>query len=222
MRQQQLAFDRSMRSYDVDKRLHVEMTPISKATVNEYLGREIPDYQALGLDPNKAYALYRPPEELEKAAASFRNLPLLSIHKAISADDHDESIVIGCTGDTVVFEAPYLKTSLAVWTADGIKLIESGTKEQLSSAYRYRCELRSGVADGKPYVGLMRDLAGNHVAIVTEGRAGPDVAVLDEQPKELSKMPRPKLIDALKPFLAKDADLTALDAAMKDCEAEDE
>jgi Uncharacterized protein conserved in bacteria (DUF2213) len=46
-----LAFDRaSVRTYDRDGRLHVEVTNISKAAVNPYIGREIPDWRALGLD----------------------------------------------------------------------------------------------------------------------------------------------------------------------------
>jgi Uncharacterized protein conserved in bacteria (DUF2213) len=49
-----LAFDRaSVRTYDRDGRLHVEISNISKAAVNPYIGREIPDWKALGLDPDK-------------------------------------------------------------------------------------------------------------------------------------------------------------------------
>ena len=46
-----IAFDRaSVRNYDADGRMHVERTPISKANVCEYWGREIPGAEALGLD----------------------------------------------------------------------------------------------------------------------------------------------------------------------------
>ena len=47
-----LAFDRaSVRIYDRYGRLHVEIMNISKAAVNPYIGREIPDWQALGVEP---------------------------------------------------------------------------------------------------------------------------------------------------------------------------
>ena len=81
-----LAFDRaSVRTYDRDGRLHVEISNISKATVNPYIGREIPDWKALGLDPDKVYKLLRDPDELAKAAPTFNNIPVLSRHVAAAA-----------------------------------------------------------------------------------------------------------------------------------------
>ena len=48
-----VAFDRgSARSYDAEGRLHVHTTNISKANVCPYIGREIPNSEALGLDPD--------------------------------------------------------------------------------------------------------------------------------------------------------------------------
>ena len=62
-----MAFDRqSARSIDADGRLHVSKTNISKANVCPYFGREIPNWQELGLDGDKVYRLYRDPEELAK------------------------------------------------------------------------------------------------------------------------------------------------------------
>jgi hypothetical protein len=102
-----LAFDRaSVRTYDRDGRLHVEITNISKAAVNPYIGREIPDYQALGLDPGKIYKLLRDPDELAKAAPTFNNIPLLSRHQPVTADDHKPDLVIGSTSTDATFEAP--------------------------------------------------------------------------------------------------------------------
>jgi hypothetical protein len=77
-----LALDRttSGRTYDLDGRLRVEASRISKAAVNPYLGREIPDFATLGLDPSRTYQLLRDPDELRCAAPTFNNLPLLSQH----------------------------------------------------------------------------------------------------------------------------------------------
>src|SRR5215475_3288873 len=67
-----VAFDRgSARSYDAEGRLHVHTTNISKANVCPYIGREIPNSEALGLDPDKVYRLLRHPDELRAAAPSF-------------------------------------------------------------------------------------------------------------------------------------------------------
>ncbi|TIU03129.1 MAG: DUF2213 domain-containing protein, partial [Mesorhizobium sp.] len=57
----------SVRSFDQDGHLRVEMTPISKANICPYYGREIPDFEALALDPERIYRLYRDADELAKA-----------------------------------------------------------------------------------------------------------------------------------------------------------
>ncbi|MDQ0507401.1 DUF2213 domain-containing protein [Xanthobacter agilis] len=175
-----------MRAYDADGRLHVELTPISKANVCPYYGKEIPDFEALGLDPDKVYQLYRDPDELEKAAPSFNNLPLLSRHVPVTADSHQPDLVVGSTGTDAVFEAPYLKNSLVIWARDAIGGVESSAQKELSCAYRYRADMTPGEIDGEAYDGVMRDIIGNHLAIVSEGRAGPDVVVGDS--KENSPM----------------------------------
>ena len=171
----------SVRISDADGRLHVAITNISKANVCAYLGREIPDNEALGLDPDRVYQLLRDPEELKKAVSTFNNLPLLSEHRPVSADDHGPDLVIGSTGTDAAFEEPYLKNSLVVWAKKYIGAIESGRQKELSSAYRYRADMTPGVYQGQSYDGVMRDIVGNHVALVKEGRAGPDVVVGDSK-----------------------------------------
>lgn len=187
-----LAFDRaSVRSFDVDGRLHVELTNISKATVSPYLGSEIPGAEELGLDPRQVYQLLRDPEELEKSAAAFNNLPVLSEHVPVSAAAHRPDIVVGSTGTDAVFESPYLKNSLVVWAEDAIKGIESGEQRELSCAYRYTPDMTPGTFDGVRYDGVMRNLIGNHLALVATGRAGPDVVVGDSQLKEPKMKSKP-------------------------------
>lgn len=224
-----LAFDRqTLRKFDVDGRMHVEGCNISKANVCPYLGREIPNYQALGLKPNEIYQLYRDPAELERAAPTFARLQLLMIHTGVNAANPKQEVTVGTVGSDVSFESPYLKASIAVWTAEGIKLIESKKQAQLSCSYRYRADMTPGVTpEGVAYHGVMRDIMGNHVALVEEGRAGPDVYVNDSQPLELSKMfKRPKLVAAITAALAgaqinvSEETKLALDAAM--IAAEDE
>lgn len=174
-----LAFDRapSTRRYDLDGRLHIACARISKAAVNPYLGCEIPDWQELGLDPNTTYQLYRDPEELAKGAATFNNIPLLSRHVHVTADDHRPDLVIGSTGTDAEFEDPYLNNSLVIWSAAAIAGVEMAEQRELSSSYQYRCILDRGQADGQRYDGRMVNIVGSHVALVREGRAGPDVAV---------------------------------------------
>ncbi|HHJ4350425.1 TPA: DUF2213 domain-containing protein [Citrobacter freundii] len=212
-----LAFDRAtVRSFDKDGRLHIEVTPISKANICPYYGREIPNSRSLGLQPDKVYYLLRDPKELAKAASTFNNIPLLNEHIPVTAAEPQKMAVVGSTGTDAEFDGTYLKNSLVVWDADSIAGIETDEKKELSSAYRYVADMTPGVHEGQPYDGVMRDIVGNHVALVIEGRAGSDVVVGDSIPLELKEMAKAKqLAAALKPFLAQDADLEEVEKAVK-------
>jgi 8-oxo-dGTP pyrophosphatase MutT (NUDIX family) len=176
-----LAFDRqTSRTYDSVGRLHVAATNISKANVCDYLGSEVPGWEELGLDPRKIYKLYRDPDELRKAAASFNGLPLLLRHEPTSAEDHPSELVIGATGTDAEFVAPYLRASLVIWPQHAIDAVENEEKRQLSCGYEYTPVMRPGTTpDGEPFDGRMTQLSGNHVSIVQRGRAGSDVLVGD-------------------------------------------
>lgn len=220
---QKLAFDKSVRHFDADGRLHVDVSHISKAMVCPYMGSEIPDADALGLDVSKIYMLLRDPEELAKAAPTFRNLPLLIQHVPVSADEPRKDLVVGSTGSDVEFNAPYLSVSLSVWDSPAIAGIESKDQTELSSAYRYTADMTPGVYEGTEYQGVMRNIVGNHVALVDVGRAGPDVVVADLNPFKGNQTMKKKqrLIaaktdarKALSGLIAQDADLADLDKVL--------
>lgn len=213
-----LATDRSMRRTDADGHLHVEMTNISKANVCPYYGREIPDHVALGLDPNRVYRLYRDPAELKTAADSFAGKPLLLHHIPVTADEPATELVVGTIGTDVAFDGTYLRAPISVWTREAIEVVESGEQRELSCGYRYRADMTPGrTPAGVAYDGVMRDIKGNHVALVAEGRAGPDVVVADHVPQGFSKMKFPKLVAALASLFGTPPaaeQLVALDAAL--------
>lgn len=225
MQPQRLAFDRSLRTVDAFGRLRVERSNISKAVINPYLGSEIPNAELLGLEPGKVYRLLRHPDELAKAAGTFANLPLLCIHTPTSADDPKKEYVVGSTGSDVEFNFPYLQCSLMVTDADAIRKIESREQCELSSSYAYRADMTPGTFEGQPYDGVMRDLHGNHVALVEVGRAGPDVVVADADPFS-PKVKRMKLTRVglaalaalgatIRPKLAADAKMPDLSPALE-------
>ena len=175
----QIIFDRapaSTRSYDQDGRLRASVR-ISKAAINPYQGREVPDFETLGLDPDRTYQLLRHPDELREAVASFRGIPLLSSHRALDAGDHERALVVGTVGTDVEFENPYLVATVVIWDQEAIDLVETGERSELSCGYRYTPDMTAGVFQGQHYDGVMRDLVGNHVALVEAGRAGSDCAL---------------------------------------------
>lgn len=218
-----MAFDRqSARSIDADGRLHVAKTNISKANVCPYFGREIPNWQELGLDGNKVYHLYRDPDELAKGAGTFNNLPILNRHIRVTVEEPKKENVVGSIGSDVSFDEQYLKASLCVWDAPAIAAVESKKQCELSAAYYYRADMTPGTApDGEAFDGVMRDIKGNHLALVEAGRAGPDVYVADSnpftKPKETPAMKMTKLgkalfvsLRGLSPKIAQDSALPAL------------
>ena len=217
-----LVFDKaSARTMDIDGRMHVEMSNISKAAVNPYYGREIPGYKELGLDANKVYQMLRHPDELEKAAPTFRCLPLMIVHRPIAADDHPKELVVGTIGSEVTFDGTYLKAPLAIWTAEGIAAVKSKAQQEISCGYRYKPDMTPGTFEGQAYDGVMRDIMGNHVTLVERGRAGRDVLVSDSNfLGDLSNMRNAQFLAKLKAFLAQDADLKALDAVITARDAE--
>lgn len=186
-----------MRTFDDNGYLHVKLTPISKACVNPYLGSEIPDFTDLGLEADRIYYALRDPDELKEAVNTFNGLPLLMEHHQIDAETQPKEYIVGSTGTDAVFEAPYLKNSLTVTDAEAIKAIEDGSAKEISCAYRFTPDFTPGEyeVDGQKihYDFVMRNISGNHVALVREGRAGHDVSVADKKPDFMKKRSEEKL-----------------------------
>lgn len=206
MKDVKFAFDKaSVRTYDDDGMMHVALTPISKSNVCIYYGKEIPDSESLGLEPNKAYRLLRDPEELRKAVSTFNNKPLLNKHIGVTVIDPPKEAIVGSTGERAEFDGTYLKNSLVIWDIDSILGVETDKQKEISSSYRYRLDMTPGEYEGETYDGVMRDIVCNHVAIVPSGRAGPDVFVYDSKPTGNILMTlKEKLMAVIKPYLAND------------------
>jgi hypothetical protein len=176
-----LALDRaivSTRQFDEDGRLRVSAARISsKAQVRRYRGVEIADCENLDLDEKRIYRMLWPPDELERSAASFCGLPLLSKHVPLSAGNHPPELIVGTTGSDAQFVDPYLHCTLTIWTQQAIDAIVSGSRRELSCSYHYDPEMTPGSFRGDHFDGVMRNIRGYHVAIVEKGRAGHDVAI---------------------------------------------
>lgn len=212
-----LAFDKaSARTIDKDGRMHVSRSNISKANVCPYMGKEIPGWHSLGLDADKIYRLYRDPQELAKGAATFNNLPILLDHTYVSAEKPEKERVIGSMSG-VEFGDPYLAADLCFWDKAAIDAINAEAIEELSSAYHYKADMTPGTTpEGEAFDGVMRDIVGNHLALVEKGRAGSDVIVADSDPfyKKESAMKQTKLGKALMVTLSAASPKIAQDSAL--------
>lgn len=220
MNKNTVAFDKaSARHYDDNGHLIVDSTVITKAAVNPYYGKEIPDYESLGLDPEKIYNMLRDPVELEKGMHTLGEKQLLIKHIFVSADEPQKESIAGTIGSNLEMVGDDIKGSLTVWDKEAINLIESGKLAELSASYFYDPVMKSGTFNGQPYDGIMTNIRGNHVALVERGRIGRDALVADALPKlmelnmKLKKGAAAKVNLAAKAILvakglAADADLT--------------
>ncbi|WP_308771169.1 DUF2213 domain-containing protein [uncultured Bilophila sp.] len=184
-----VAFDAapSQRATDENGFLHVGASHITKATVNPYYGREVPGWQEAGLDPEAVYYGLRDPEELQASLETWAGLPLHIEHHIDSAEEPQKLTRVGAVGTGAVWNPPYVDAPLTVWDRAAIDAIEDGSFRELSCAYRYDPDFTPGSYEGIPYDFIMRNIRGNHVALVEEGRAGPDVVVADSHPTSTKK-----------------------------------
>ena len=206
----------SARTKDSNGYMHVAVSNLTKEQVVPYMGDSIPGYKELGLEPDKVYQIYRPADEIEKAVETFNGLPLMLDHWDMDAENIPKDKVVGSLGTDAKWEKPYLTNSLIVTDANAIKAIEDGSYSELSASYACDIDMSGGIFEGKSYDGVMRNIKGNHVALVHEGRAGHDVKVADSAMEGGEKMSwKEKLKDLL-------FDIITNKEAMKDIMNENE
>lgn len=171
----------SAQTTDINGYVEIKGNPLSKVGVFPYLGREIG-----APEPDRIYKVYRPEEELSSpdTIASFKLMPLVDDH-AMLGDEADgftpaeRKGLHGVIGEDVYFDAPYLRGNLKIYSESAKGLVKSGTKRELSPGYRFKLDPTPGTFNGEAYDAIQRDIRANHLALVEEGRTGPDVAVLD-------------------------------------------
>jgi hypothetical protein len=173
----------SARETDINGFVTVRGNPISKEGVFDYSGAQL---GLTGPDAERVYRVYRPAEELAdpECIESFKLLPFINEHVMLGSEDEgmtppERKGVEGMIGEDVYFDAPYLRGNLRIVSESLKNAINSG-KIELSPGYRCNYEMTPGVFDGQQYDAVQRRIRGNHLALVTEGRTGPDVAVLDK------------------------------------------
>lgn len=174
----------SVRVVDDNGNLHVKCSHLTKVQIREYWGHEIPGHERAGLDPSKVYRGYCPAEELskQKTIESVNGIPIQFRHHPDFPEAPALDTRVGSTGTDGAFNNPYLDNSLHFTVQDAIDRIRDGSMRELSLAYRYTPDFTPGeTEEGEPYDFIMRDISANHIALVEEGRAGPDVLVADSK-----------------------------------------
>lgn len=164
----------SKRVVDINGWITIKDNPILKAGIFPYLGSEIGQGE-----PSRVYNVLRSEEELSKPETikSFELVPLINEHFVLGelGTDTDDKPIDGIVGESIYFEAPYLKSNIKVFGKHIKKLIEIG-KIELSAGYS--CKYIP-VENNPDYDFIQIDIRANHLALVEAGRNGSDVAVQD-------------------------------------------
>lgn len=170
-----------MKEVDHNGYWQIKDNPISKEGVFPYYGRQI----SPELEPDKIYYVLRPREELKKSAETFKNVPFFNEHEMVGkgftpADNKKEH---GALGEQIYEKDGTLYANIIVRTEELKDLIQHGKKE-LSLGYQCTYDLTPGIWRGKKYDAVQRNLLGNHIALVKNGRMGHGVRVMDAKDSE--------------------------------------
>lgn len=122
----------------------------------------------------------RTPEEVfhPDALASFAMVPLTLEHPQgpVTANNW-RSLAVGTTGEAPKRDGDFVHATLAVTEPSAIRDLESGARVELSCGYTCDVVAEPGEWNGLKYDALQKNIRGNHVALVSKGRAGPQVRV---------------------------------------------
>lgn len=132
---------------------------------------------------------FRPPEEVfsQDSLDSLRLAPVTRGHPSDGKGVYPErarAVARGAVGEQIARDGDFVEATLGVFDSDLISAIERGDEREVSCGYLRAFDPTPGEYNGERYDGVQRNIRYNHVAIVTKGRAGPDVALrMDEQQK---------------------------------------
>ena len=145
----------------------------------DYLAAEVgaPDT----FKPTDVVKVYRDANEVFAADAvrSFIGRPITNDHPSTAVTaanwkDHARGTIMGAMRD-----GDYLAFDLVLMDAGAIAAVENG-KRELSNGYSCQLDWTPGTApDGTHYDARQIGIRGNHVALVDQGRAGPNCAIKD-------------------------------------------
>ena len=174
------AMDRapSARAYDINGWFEVADNPISREGIFPYSGAQVGHP-----DRGRIFQVYRPGEELSapEALASFRLMPIIDDHTMLG-EGHtpaEDVGVAGVIGENVKFDRGVMTANLKIFSKALAQKIKNG-KTELSCGYRCVYDFTPGVWNGQPYDVIQRQIRANHLALVDEGRMGPEVSILDQ------------------------------------------
>lgn len=154
---------------------------IARTGVQVYAGREI------GKPEIAQVRVYRPEQEVfsPDAMGSFAHRPVTNDHpsEAVTAKNWKRHSV-GQTGGEVARDGSFVRVPMVLMDQSAIDAV-SGGKRELSCGYTCDLDWTAGTTpDGEAYDAVQTNIRGNHLAIVSAGRAGSECRIGDGADKE--------------------------------------
>jgi hypothetical protein len=139
----------------------------------------------LGLDDSEPLRVYRSPDHVfaEDSMASFAMKPVTNNHPPEWVNAKNARFyTVGHAGDSIKRDGKFQVANLIITDANTIKAITDG-KTEISNGYEANVVAEVGVTDdGEQYHAKFTNIRGNHIAIVSKGRAGNECRISDENP----------------------------------------
>ena len=121
----------------------------------------------------------RLPEEVfsTDALASLAMLPVTVDHPPEEISPANaKQYTVGTVGENVKRDGDFVRAPLVIFDAAAIEAVNTG-KRQVSVGYHLDLDETPGEWRGERYDAVQRNIRGNHLAIVDQGRAGPAAAI---------------------------------------------
>ena len=168
----------SQRVVDADGFLTAPATIAKAGNIQSYLASELD----LPGDPKRIVRLYRPREEVAKAAPTFAKRPITNGHpkgKRVNSENYRD-VSVGESDSLVAMDGDLVNTVVNVRDKKAVLDLMSD-KSGMSCGYRFAFDdSKKTTPEGAAVDGWMTDIIGNHIAIVERGRGGPECVVADD------------------------------------------
>lgn len=198
-------------AFDVNDATERRMTAEGFMVVPAKIARTgIQEYGALELGiegTNRTVRLYRGPDEVFKpeSYSTFERQTLTQNHPegAVTAANYRE-VTAGDVHDVApVGDGVHLGANLYFKAKDAIEMVAIYGKNQLSCGYSFELDMTPGTSpEGEAYDGVMRDIVGNHVALVWNARGGAGLRVADHDNPERKRTMHTITINGIKVSVA--------------------
>jgi len=145
----------------------------NSGNIQVYKNFEIPNLPE-HLQNKDEIKIYRPAKEVKKSAEAFAHLTVTDTHPWDNVNTKNFKEYAVGLGSDVKFKKGYvIASSIVITDSDIIVMLQSDNEsKELSCGYFAEFVYEAGEVDGESYDGYMKNLVGNHIAIVERGKCG--------------------------------------------------